>query len=190
MKYIKRNKLLSFYIFITVLVFILGILYHSILPNELKEIVKDNTNNIIKNKINLNEIKNIILNNSIYSIIIWILGISIIGSIIVLILFEFKVFIYSFELTSLIINLKLNNILFIIIYLIPKTINIIIYFIITYYSINYSIYLFKYLILKKNYNIKSITNKYIKVLIKSQIILLISLILEIFIVPKLNIIIF
>ena len=122
--------------------------------------------------------------NYTFIIIIWILGISIFGTIIVLILYLFKVFIFGFELVSLLVNLNIGHIIFIVIYMLPSLFNLVIYFILTLFSISYSISLFKILFLKKNYNLSNITKKYIKILGVSLLFNLLSSIIEVFIIPK------
>ena len=73
---------------------------------------------------------------------------------------------------------------FIVIYMLPSLFNLVIYFILTLFSISYSISLFKILFLKKNYNLSNITKKYIKILGVSLLFNLLSSIIEVFILPK------
>ena len=93
-------------------------------------------------------------------------------------------FIFGFELVSLLVNLNIGRIIFIIIYMLPCLFNLVIYFILTLFSISYSISLFKILFLKKNYNLSDITKKYIKILGVSLLFSFLSSIIEIFIIPK------
>ena len=166
-KIIKENKVLVFLLSITILSIIGGIIFHATLQEEDKLIIVNNINELIKeNKESL--IENILYTN-ITTSIIWLLGISIIGIIIVILLYCFKCFIYSFELISFITTLKIKKILFIIIYFLPKTINLILLFYLSYFSIFYSIYLFKFIFLNKNINFKNITKKYMKILLISII---------------------
>ena len=68
--------------------------------------------------------------------------------------------------------------------MLPSLFNLVIYFILTLFSISYSISLFKILFLKKNYNLSNITKKYIKILGVSLLFNLLSSIIEVFILPK------
>ena len=188
--FIKKNKLLSTLIIITLITFIIGIFISSILS---KDIEKEITNNIINllNEIKshnihpTNTLKAIILNNILVLLIIWLLGISVIGIPIVLSIYILKVLTLSLEFIYLILNIKRISIFFIIIYLIPNIINLIIYFFILYYSINYSLILSKSLFLKKEYKLKLITKRYMKVLLISLISITINSLLEVLVIPKL-----
>lgn len=187
-KFIKRNKLLSILIFLTLLIFIIGLLYPAVVDNNTREIISKNITDLIssiKNNMSFKDFFKLLSSNYTFIIIIWILGISIFGTIIVLILYLFKVFIFGFELSSLIINLKLSNIIFIILYTLPNLLYIAIYFILVLFSISYSITLFKMIFLHKNYTIRIITKKYIKILLVSLLLILLLSIINIFITPKL-----
>lgn len=171
----------------TLFIFVLGILFNALLNDEIKKEIATNINNMIsnldKNPINLN--LKIIFNDFFFIFIIWIFGISIIGIPINLFLYFFKVFMFSFEMISLLSCLHLNNILFIIIYMLSSFLSIIIYFILLYYSINYSLVLIKLIFLKKNYNIKTITQRYLKIFLITIICSLTISLLECFLIPKL-----
>ena len=187
-KFIKRNKLLSILAHLTILTFLIGILYPAVVDNNTREIISKNITDLIssiKNNMSFKDFFKLLSSNYTFIIIIWILGISIFGTIIVLILYLFKVFIFGFELSSLIINLKLSNIIFIILYTLPNLLYIAIYFILVLFSISYSITLFKMIFLHKNYTIRIITKKYIKVLLVSLLLILLLSIINIFITPKL-----
>ncbi len=188
LKFIKRNKLLSILTLLTIFIFIIGILYPAVIDNNTKKIISKNINELIstiQNNITFKDFFKTLSSNYVYTIIIWILGISIFGIAIVLILYLFKVFIFGFELSSLFINLKLSNIIFIILYMLPNLLYITIYFILVLFSISYSITLFKMIFLHKNYNIRIITKKYTKVLLIALILIFLLSIITTFITPKL-----
>lgn len=184
---IKRNKLLFLMISLTIVSFIVGILFSILISEDNKKIITENINLLINNKLILP--KNIIINNILITTSIYLLGISVVGLIIILPIYFFKVFILSFEMISLITTLKLKNIIAIFIYLLPNIINVIIYFIICYYAINYSIYLIKNLFFNKKYNMYLITRKYLVIFLISLLIIILSSSLEIFILPKLKLLI-
>ena len=187
-KFIKNNKLLFILIVLTLITLISGIFFNTLIDISTKKDITNNINNLITNyNSQSNLIKSFIptFSSSLFlELLIWIFGISIIGCIIVLFLFLFKVFIFGFELVSLLVNLKIGHIIFIVIYMLPSLFNLVIYFILTLFSISYSISLFKILFLKKNYNLSNITKKYIKILGVSLLFNLLSSIIEVFILPK------
>ena len=187
LKKIKNNKLLFLMLAITIVSFIIGILFRVLISEDNKKTITDNINLLIDNKLILP--KNIFINNVLVTTSIYLLGISVIGLIIILPIYFFKVFILSFEMISLISTLKLKNIIAIFIYLLPNIINVIIYFVICYYAINYSIYLIKNLFFNKKYNMYLITRKYLVIFIISLVLIILSSSLEIFILPKLKLII-
>ncbi len=188
LKFIKNNKLLFILIVFTLISLISGILFNTLIDTNTKKDITNNINSLITNyNSQSNLIKSFIptFTSSLFlDLLIWIFGISIIGCIIVLFLFLFKVFIFGFELVSLLVNLNIGRIIFIIIYMLPSLFNLVIYFILTLFSISYSISLFKILFLKKNYNLSDITKKYIKILGVSLLFSFLSSIIEIFIIPK------
>lgn len=188
LKFIKNNKLLFILIVLTLISLISGILFNTLIDTNTKKDITNNINSLITNyNSQSNLIKSFIptFTSSLFlDLLIWIFGISIIGCIIVLFLFLFKVFIFGFELVSLLVNLNIGRIIFIIIYMLPSLFNLVIYFILTLFSISYSISLFKILFLKKNYNLSDITKKYIKILGVSLLFSFLSSIIEIFIIPK------
>jgi len=89
---IKHNKLFSFMIFSSALIFIIGIICSSILDNDAKKMIHDNISNIIlniqnKTTSNFNCFIKCFSNNIFIYIFIWLLGISIIGVFLVLFLY-------------------------------------------------------------------------------------------------------
>ena len=183
-KFIKKNKLFSFVLFLTITTIIIGLLLPSILDDSITKEINNNLNiylNSIKgSKLVYHELlKSNIINNLLFILIIWLMGISIIGIPIIIFLYINKVLIYGLEIVFLI---KGNtNIIFILLYIFPKTINLFIIFILIYYALNFSIILIKTLILNKKYNLKSIMMRYLKVLIIILILIILSIFIESFI---------
>ena len=169
--FLKRNKTFTILLFITALTALLGLLLPSILKEDTKEEIKENIISLqeeIQNKnISSKKDKTIILKDLGTTSFIWLLGISIIGIPIICIIYILKVLLVTTELTFLLINLKYINIIYIPIYLFPQIVKTIIYFLLMYYAINYSIFLIKHLFLKKEYSIQEITSRYLKVLVIS-----------------------
>ncbi len=181
----KKNKIFIIISLLTIIAFILGILYISIISKENQKLVVDSITNFFTNK-GL-DIKSLIFKtlttNMINCLLIWLLGISIIGIPFVLILLIYNSFVLGFTISSLIYTLKIKNIFKIFIFIIPNIINIFIIFILVYYSISFNIMLFNYLFKKKEYNRKIIVNRYLKILILAIIVFIISTFLEAYLIP-------
>jgi len=193
-KKLKLRKIDTIILIVTVLSFILGILFLAILSESNKELVATTLNNFftgIKTKdFNYNQaLFNSLSNNITITSIIWLLGISIIGIPIVILILISKSFILGFSISSIIYNYGLKGILIAIIYIIPHVLNLFITIILAYYSMNFSIMLFNLLFRKKEYTKRLIVNRYIKILVVSTIFFIISSILEVFIIPRILVLI-
>lgn len=185
---IKTRKILSIMTIITIISLILGTLFISILSKDNKELITSNVidffSAIKSNNLNYNQILvKSLTNNLLLNIIIWLLGISIIGIPIVIILLFIKSFILSFTFTSIIYTYKYKGIISAIIYVIPHIINLLLSFVLIYYSITFSKSLFNYLFKKKECNRKELVNRYLKLLIISTFLFIISSIIETYIIP-------
>lgn len=185
---IKARKILSIMTIITIISLILGTLFISILSKDNKELITSNVIDfftaIKSNNLNYNQILvKSLTNNLLLNIIIWLLGISIIGIPIVIILLFIKSFILSFTFTSIIYTYKYKGIVSAIIYVIPHIINLLLSFVLIYYSITFSKSLFNYLFKKKECNRKELVNRYLKLLVISTFLFIISSIIETYIIP-------
>ncbi len=189
---IKVNKkTLLFFTILLIIGIIAGSIFMAILSETDKKLVTDYFNNYISNiennKLNyLEGIKNGLFNNLLYIIIIWILGISIIGIPIVTIMFFIKSFTLGFSIASIVFNYKLKGCLLNFINIFPhQMIYFLIYMLITTYSIFFSLKMINSIINKKNMDFKIMMNKYVKILIISVIAITIGIIIETFITPLL-----
>ena len=189
---IKVNKkTLLFFTILLIIGIIAGSIFMAILSETDKKLVTDYFNNYISNiennKLNyLESIKNGLFNNLLYIIIIWILGISIIGIPIVTIMFFIKSFTLGFSIASIVFNYKLKGCLLNFINIFPhQMIYFSIYMLITTYSIFFSLKMINSIINKKNMDFKIMMNKYVKILIISVIAITIGIIIETFITPLL-----
>lgn len=189
---IKVNKkTLLFFTILLIIGIIAGSIFMAILSETDKKLVTDYFNNYISNiennKLNyLESIKNGLFNNLLYIIIIWILGISIIGIPIVTIMFFIKSFTLGFSIASIVFNYKLKGCLLNFINIFPhQMIYFLIYMLITTYSIFFSLKMINSIINKKNMDFKIMMNKYVKILIISVIAITIGIIMETFITPLL-----
>lgn len=198
----KLNNLLSiilpdkkvnlFTIFLIILGIISGTIFSIIIKNSDKEIVVNkistfmnsiNTNNIN----NLEAFKNAIIENGIYVILMWIMGLSVIGVIINTFLTYLRGFITGFTISSFIMIYKYKGILSSLIYVFPTTlINLLLTILIGVYSFTFTIVLFKSIFNKTNtLNIKHYLRKYFIVLLISLGLVLLSSLSEAFILPSL-----
>lgn len=189
-KKLKEKKLFIIIFIVTVISFIIGILLISILSGNNKSLIVKSLNNffisIKENKLNQSALLyKTLTNNIIINLIIWILGISIIGIPIVISILSFKSLTFGFTISSLIYTYKFNGIIKSIIYIIPNLINLFIIFVLSYYSISFSLMLFNYLFRKKEYNKRIIVNRYLKLLLISLLLLILTAVLESFVIPKL-----
>ena len=189
---IKVNKkTLLFFTILLIIGIIAGSIFMAILSETDKKLVTDYFNNYISNiennKLNyLESIKNGLFNNLLYIIIIWILGISIIGIPIVTIMFFIKSFTLGFSIASIVFNYKLKGCLLNFINIFPhQMIYFLIYMLITTYSIFFSLKMLNSIINKKNMDFKIMMNKYVKILIISVIAITIGIIIETFLTPLL-----
>lgn len=171
---------------------IIGIVFGSCLPLFLssndKELVSEYLSNFVC-EINsgydsLILLKNGIINNYVFASLIWVLGVSIIGIPIILFLLFFKSFIFGFSISSIIINFGFKGILLSFVYIFPhQVINLLLFCLITYYSLVFSINLI-FLIFKKNsFNIRGSFFKYFKIFLICLFIFLLSSLYDSFINP-------
>ncbi len=184
-----KKQLISIFV-ICIVAFIIGVLLPSILNEENRKIIETSLNSffdtIKNNQLKTNELLfKTLTSNIIIDLILWLLGISIIGIPIVIILLSYKSLSLGFTISSIISTYKLNGIIKALIYIVPNTINLFIFFVISYYSISFSLMLFNYLFRKKEYNKRVIVNRYLKLLVISIIILIFSSVIETYVVPKL-----
>ena len=125
---------------------------------------------------------NTLVNNICYVLLIWLLGISIIGLPITIVLAFMKSFIVGFSISSIISCYKAKGILGAFLYVFPHQIIILfIYLLLSFYSISFSIKLFKSLFLKQTINFRVVMQKYIKILLISLIGIIIVSLYEVFI---------
>lgn len=188
----KSKKITKRKIFIGILIlclisFIIGILYLVFLDKTDKTIVKDTLNNYFNNLNSLSykhELYINLKNNLFLAVIMWFFGISLFGVIFELLYLIIKSFTLGFSLCSIIYTFKLKGIYLSIIYLIPSIINLAIYIVLGFFAFNFSIYLFKYLFKNKEYNLRLLLKKYLKVLLISIILLVVSSLLDTFLIPN------
>lgn len=185
---IKQKKL--YRIIITLMLFgiISGILFIFFISKESKTkalVSIKNFFDLMNTSIGINygkSLLNTLVNNIGYVLLIWLLGISIIGLPITIVLAFMKSFIVGFSISSIISCYKAKGILGAFLYVFPHQIIILfIYLLLSFYSISFSIKLFKSLFLKQTINFRVVMQKYIKILLISLIGIIIVSLYEVFI---------
>lgn len=191
-KRVTINRKLFIFLF---LLFIIGLLVGSLFTTILKDsdqtLVKDSLNNFLTS-INKNQLKvettflPALFSQIVYVLSVWLLGVSILGLPIVVILYFSKAFTLGFSIGSLLYHYHTKGILLSIAYIFPhQIINFFIYTILTIYSLSLSLKLLDSLIHKKRLDFRFILNKYLFILILSLVGVIITSSLEIFVMPKL-----
>lgn len=186
------KKINTFIMFIIILGIISGSLFLVVLKDNDKTLVIEKINtfftNISTNNINnLEAFKNTFIENIIFVLLIWILGMSIVGIIINIFMIYLKGFIIGFSLSSFFLVYKYKGLLAGLIYVFPTSIiNILVSLILGVYSVLFTINLLKIIFIKdKELNMKRFIKKYILVLIISIILIIISSLTEGFLIPSL-----
>lgn len=189
---IPDKKVNTFIMFIIILGIISGSLFLVVLKDTDRNLVIEKINtfftNINTNNINnIEAFKNAFIENIIFVILVWILGMSIIGIIINIFMIYLKGFIIGFSLSSFFLVYKYKGLLAALIYVFPTSIiNILVCLLLGVYSVLFTINLWKIIFLKeKNYNMKKFIKKYFLLLILCIILILISSLTEGFLVPSL-----
>lgn len=182
--------------FLVISILFLGVISGAIFSNIInindRKLVLDKIQLFISNIDNqsINSIlafKNSIITNLSYSIIIWILGMTIIGILFNIFLLYIKGFIFGFSLSAFIISYSYKGIILSILYTIfGQLLNIIVIMILTIYSIMFTYNLLKQIIKsKQNINLPKYFKNYLLIFLTTVIITLISSLSEAFLFPAL-----
>lgn len=186
---ILPNKRLNFFIFgIILLGIISGAIFLTIVNETDKNIIFEKISLVINN-INSNTFKNgLALKNSLiinfsFIIIMFIMGLSLIGIIVNVFLVYIRSFVLGFTISSIIYVYKIKGILLSLIYIFPsQLLNIFTTLLLGVYTLVVSKYLIN-LIINKKENRKHPYNKYLSIFIIISIISILSSLLESFLVP-------
>ncbi|MCI8588323.1 MAG: hypothetical protein HFG40_01580 [Bacilli bacterium] len=129
-------------------------------------------------------LQNSLSSNGISLFVIWIFGISIIGIPFILIHLFLKSFILFFSFVSIIANYHFKGIFLSIVYIFPhQIVNLVIWLLLSFYAVGFSIKLIQVLFLKRNINLKEHFKKYTKILVLCMIGLTISSFFETYLCP-------
>ena len=186
------KKINIFVITILFLGVISGAIFSNIIDLNDKKLVLEKIQLFITNINNqsidsITAFKNSILTNLSYSLIIWILGMTVIGIILNIFLLYLKGFIFGFSLSAFIITYSYKGIILSVLYTIfGQLLNLIVIMILTIYSIMFTYNLLKQIIKSKiNMNIPKFFKNYSIIFLITIIISIISSINETFLFPTL-----
>ena len=189
---IRINKNLFVFLLVIIAVGVAsGSIFVTVLDAEDKTMVSDYLNNFLNNlsSNNLNY-NGTLINTLIFTlgaaILIWLLGISIIGFALILLFLFIKAFALGFSIGSIIINFNFKGILIALAYVVPHhIINLMIYLLISSYALILSYKLISSCTKKKNFDFKGVFNKYLFILGFSLIILVFTALYEVYLAPAL-----
>ena len=185
------KKYVLFSLIITIIGIITGSLFIVILNTADKtiiiEYISDFINSFKSDGYNYMEyLKNILISNYAVLFLLSIFGFSFFFSFLNIIILFYKSFVIGFSLSSFILVYKFKGILLSIVYLFPHyIINILIFAILTAFTLKISLVMIKYIIKKKEVNMRKYFNKYLYILILLSIVLFLTSMYEIFIIPYL-----
>ena len=183
------------YVFFCLVVVILGILAGSlfivILNSSDKSLVIEYIESFVENIKNdsfnyMDTLKNTLIINYLVIFIISIIGFTYFLCPINILLLFYKSFIIGFSLSSIILTYKIKGLLLSIIYIFPHLIiNILLFSLLAAFTLKISINMIKYIIRKKEVNMRDYFNKYLYTILFISIVITISSLYESFITPYL-----
>ena len=189
------SKLKNKYVFLITIIIIgivVGIIFANILNETDQKLVYNKLTTYFQNIKDGNSINygrnflNIFYQNNIYLIIIWILGLSIVGIVGNIFLLFYKSFILGFTIGSIINIYLYKGLLLAFIYIFPHMIlNIVIILYIIYYANNFSMKLINVIFFKKDIKLNNYFKRYGKVLLICFVATLLTTVLETFLLPLL-----
>lgn len=188
---IRINKNLFVFLLVIVIVGITtGAIFTAIISSSDKELVVSYLNtffdNIASGKLDYTSsfINALILTVGL-AILIWLLGVSVIGFIVVIIILFLKSFVIGFSVGSIIATFKLKGVLMAFIYCFPHhVINILVFMLLSAFALIMSFRIINSITSKKPIDFKHYMNRYLTVLVFSIIILIVTSFYEIYILPK------
>ncbi len=186
-----NQKLLYLLLIIVILLGITtGVFYHFFLNSETKTLVETQMDGFFQSMkegtiTGQKTFLNSLCSGGISLIFLWILGISIIGIPFILLHLFYKSFLIGFSFFSIIANYGWKGIFLAITYIFPhQLLNLVIWLLMSFYTIHFSIRLIKVLFLKKNLNLREAFQKYTRILILSAILIVVSAAFEGYIAPR------
>ncbi len=189
---IKINKKIFVFLFVLMLMGIIaGSIFTIILNSSDKELVINHLNEFIDN-INNNRLdylfalKNNLITNISYVILIWLLGISVIGLPIIIIMFFTKCFILGFSVGAVLTTFKLKGILVSLVYVFPgQVISLLFLLLLMMYSMSFTFKMIYAILKKKSIDFKLIMNKYFKILLIVLGVVILMSLCDTYLMPRL-----
>lgn len=189
---IKLDKKIFIFLLILMIVGITaGSIFVSILNSSDKQLVIEHLNNFLNNIENNKldcflALKNNLIGNIFYVLVIWLLGISVIGLPIIIFMFFSKTFVLGFSIGSIISSFKAKGILFSVIYTFPgQVLSLLFFLILVMYAMSFSFKMIYVIFKKKTLDFKLVMNKYFKILIMVLIIIVLMGLYDAYLMPKL-----
>ena len=184
----KNKNLLLFLIGISIIGLISGSVFITIINQSDQTLVKEYIEKFIeaidKNQLNyLEALKNTVLSNIAFILVIWILGLTVLGIPITVFIYFTKSFILGFSISSFVLRYGIKGCLISIIYIIPSLLNILTYTILMVFALKFSNRLLKMIIYKKDVHLKEGINRYLTFLVVAVIFVILTSLLEVFVVP-------
>ncbi len=187
----KKNKVLLVTLIIFILGLIFGSVYITILGNDEKTLILKKVTGFFSgsNKINFDDrillFKNSLINNLIFFVTMWLLGLSVIGIPIILIMVFFKSFVTGFSIGSIFACYKSKGIIGILLYIFPNSIITCVFTIfLGTYSLILAIKLLLHAFGKKTLNFKGFMGKYFFILLICILVSILCALFEAFINPS------
>ena len=188
-KYMEQKQKYIFLLTLILIGVVSGIMFILFVSKADKQLIKEHLT-ITFDTINDNRVNysSTLLNNCVKNVLslmfIYISGISIIGIPLILLFLFFKGFIVGFSISSIISIYHFKGVFISILYLIPgDMLMLVIWMLMGFYSISFSIKLFRYLFLKENIPLNIYFKKLNKILLISFISIIVISVIETFLQP-------
>lgn len=185
------KKIFVFLLVLTIIGISVGAILVTILNNSDKtlttEYINEFVNNIENNKLDyLFALKNNLFSNLTYVVLIWLLGISVIGLPIMLIMFFSKSFILGFSIGAVLETFKAKGILFSLVYVFPgQVVNLLFLLFLMMYAMSFSFKLIYVILKKQSLDFRVVMNRYFKIFLLVLIVTLLMTLYDTFLMPKL-----
>ena len=187
---IKRNKkILVFLTTLGIIGIITGSIFNIMLNEADKALVSSYITNFfdnIKNNNldNVSALKNGLISEISYILIIWLLGISVIGIPIILFMYFSELFVLGFSVSSIINNYGFKGCLISLSYIFPhKIINIITYSFLTLFTLKVSGKILYTIIRREKLDFSMVLNKYLSILLVNIAIVIVTTLFEVYVTP-------
>ncbi len=176
----KQKKVYYFLVGLALIGIITGLLFIFLISDDNRILINSKIKDFFGNDVSiLDNFFKCLFNNYVILLLIWILGISIIGIPFVIIILLFKSFIYGFSISSLLSTFGFKGILVSLFYvMISKSVYLVVLILICFYSISFSFKLIKSFLFNGNIDFKDSIKKYIRVLLISLVVCLLISIYE------------